>query len=128
MPVSDPSHIDCAFYAAMLRFVARKTERGDPRIAAMMDALTDAACEIEATGHFHVPADRLELTARAFAGVAAFLQKQILPEAVSEGNTTGEHQIRWAVDTAMASVNTLLTSAAKQDGRAVDVSIGENKP
>lgn len=119
---------DCVFYAALLRFVARKTERSDPRIAAMMDALTDAACEIEAAGHFCVAADRLELTARAFAGVAAFLQKQILPEAVSEGNTTGEQQIRWAVDTAMAAVNDLLTNAARQDGRDVEVQVGFQPP
>lgn len=116
-----PPFPEAAHFAAILRFVARKSERNDPRIADMMDALTAAAAAIEATGAFSVPSDKLELTARAFAGVAAFLQKQILPEAVSEGNTTGEQQIRWAVDTAMAAVNTLLQRAAGGDRQAVEI-------
>lgn len=82
----------------------------------MMEALADAAAEIEARGAVTVPAGRFELTARAFAGVAGFLQKQILPEAVAHGNTTGETEIRWAVDTSMAVVNRLLSDAALGNG------------
>ncbi len=112
---------DFILFAAMLRYVAGRTERGDSRIDAMMDLLTMAAAGIEAGGAFHMPADRLELGARAFAGVAAFLQKQILPEAINEGNAAGERQIRWAVDSAMAVVNTLLSGAAAGDGQPVEI-------
>lgn len=99
----------------MLRFVASRTERSDRRIAAMLDLMLDAAQEFEESGVFRLTAEQVPLAARAFAGVAAFLQKQILPPAVSAGNASGERQIRWAVDTAMASVNSLLTRAATTD-------------
>jgi hypothetical protein len=112
---------DHAFYANLLRFVAARTDRADPRTAAMMAALEAAAEEIAATGSFTVAPDRLDLTARAFAGVAAFLQKQILPEAVAHGHHDSERQIRWAVDTAMDAVNTLLARAALGQGEAVAV-------
>lgn len=100
------------FYANILRFVAGRGDRSDSRVAEMMDALADAAGEIEARGAVTVPAGRFEITARAFAGVAGFLQKQILPEAVAHGNAAGEAQVRWAVDTSMDMVNRLLSDAA----------------
>ncbi|MBY0431379.1 MAG: hypothetical protein K2Q10_09285 [Rhodospirillales bacterium] len=103
---------DYAFYVALLRFVVRKTEQGDARIAAMMNALGTAATAIESTGAFVVTPDRLELTARAFAGVAGLLQRRILPEVVAHGNQAAEAQIRWAVDAAMEAVNLLLQRAA----------------
>jgi hypothetical protein len=103
---------DYRFYAAILRFVAGKTDRADPRIAEMMALLEQAARAIETAGAFDVAAADLESTARAFAGVAGFLQKQILPEAVAAGNKPGEDQIRWAIDNAMESVNSLLSRAA----------------
>ncbi len=104
---------DYRFYAAILRFVASKTGRDDARVAAMMECLNGVAAEVEARGGFSVAAERLELTARALAGVAAFLQKQILPEVVAEGNGGGEAQVRWAIDTAMDGVNRLLSHAAQ---------------
>lgn len=109
---------DYGFYVAILRFVARKSDRSDARIAAMMDSLDQAAGEIESSGGFDVAADQLELTARAFAGVAGFLQKQILPETVAEGNKAGEAQIRWAIDNAMEAVNSLLGRAALVEQRS----------
>ncbi|PKU24885.1 hypothetical protein CWS72_09665 [Telmatospirillum siberiense] len=96
----------------MLRFVAAKTERTDPRITAMMDLLLEAARGFEANGVLHLSAQQLPLAARAFAGVAAFLQQRILPSAVAAGNATGESQVRWAIEIAMTSVNSLLTGAA----------------
>lgn len=109
---------DYHFYAGILRFVAGKTERNDPRITAMMALLEKAAGEIETQGSFDVAAESLELTARAFAGVAGFLQKQILPEVVAAQNQAGEAQIRWAIDNAMEAVNTLLSRAALADQRS----------
>lgn len=106
---------DPIFYIKLLRFVATKTERTDPRIAAMMDLLVEAADAFETSGAYRLSPDRLALAARAFAGVAAFLQRQILPSAVAERNAKGEGQVRWAIDTAMASVNSLLTRAATGD-------------
>jgi hypothetical protein len=114
-----------SFYAAILRFVAAKTERVDERVAGMMDELTAAAGQIEAGGRFQVAGDRLELTARAFAGVAGLLQKSILPEAVAHGNAAGETQIRWAVDAAMEAVSLLLSRAALQKGEPVEVVLPE---
>lgn len=103
---------DFAFYANTLRFVAGKTERTDGRVAAMMAALEQAADSVEAKGAVTVaPADR-ELTARAFAGIAGFLQKQILPEVVAAGNGDGEAQVRWSIDTSMELVNRLLAAVA----------------
>ena len=114
-----------AFYSAMLRFVAAKTEAAaqDARTAEMMAVLRRIADKVEQEPDFEVAGDSLELTARAFAGFAAFLQKSILPEAVAHGNQAGEAQIRWSVDCAMDSVNTLLSRAALQEGRAVRITL-----
>ena len=109
---------DYRFYAAILRFVAQKSDRNDPQVAAMMSILEQAADEIDTDSAFNVAADRLEMTARAFAGVAAFLQKQILPETVAAENKTGETQVRWAIDNAMEAVNTLLGRAALAEQRS----------
>ncbi len=112
-----------AFYSAMLRFVAAKTGAAaqDARTAEMMAVLRRIADRVEHEPDFEVAGDSLELTARAFAGFAAFLQKSILPEAVAHGNQAGEAQIRWSVDSAMDAVNTLLSRAALQEGRAVRI-------
>jgi len=109
---------DYRFYASILRFVAQKTDRNDPQVAAMMAILEQAAAEIDSLGAFNVDADRLEMTARAFAGVAAFLQKQILPEVVAAENKPGETQVRWAIDNAMEAVNALLGRAALAEQRS----------
>ncbi|HSV29791.1 MAG TPA: hypothetical protein VLL76_09525 [Candidatus Omnitrophota bacterium] len=109
---------DHAFYAQTLRFVAGKTERVDDRVAAMMDALTAAAADIEQSGAVAVAPERIELTARAFAGVAGFLQKQILPEVVAHANQAGERQVRWSIDTSMDIVNRLLGAVARGEAEA----------
>ena len=100
----------------MLRFVARKTEPTDARIASMMLTLTQLADTIDSQGGFSVMVPHLEMTARALAGVAAFLQKQILPEVVATQNSCGERQVRWGIETAMSGVNILLASAAEIAG------------
>jgi hypothetical protein len=115
--------LDYSFYVAILRFIARKTERSDPKVAQMMDALLQAAAEIEASGRFTVAAEQLETTARAFAGVGAFLQRQILPEVVAEINDSGERQVRWAVDAAMGAVNTLLARAVETPRLDVEITL-----
>jgi hypothetical protein len=116
------------FFSSMLRFVAAKTESSganalDPRSTAMMAALRHIADTVEAGGAVEVAGDQPELTARALAGFAGFLQKSILPEAVAHGNSGGEAQIRWSVDTAMDWVNTLLSRAALQEGSAVRLTL-----
>jgi hypothetical protein len=115
-----------AFFSAMLRFVATKTEAAaaqDPRTADMIAILRRIAERVEQAPDFEVAGDGLELAARALAGFAAFLQKSILPEAVAHGNQAGEAQIRWSVDAAMDAVNTLLSRAALQEGQAVRVTL-----
>jgi hypothetical protein len=117
---------DYAFFAAMLRFVAAKTltiQGCDPRTTSMMAVLGEAARAAERGEAPQFEAERLELAARAYAGFAAFLQKQILPEAVAHANAGGEAQVRWAVDTAMETVNLLLSKAALGDGQAVRPSL-----
>jgi len=115
-----------SFFSAMLRFVAAKTEAAaaqDARTAEMMAVLRRMADSVEGGAEFEVPGDGLELSARALAGFAAFLQKSILPEAVTHGNQAGETQIRWSVDAAMDAVNTLLARAALREGLAVRLTL-----
>ncbi len=104
------------FYAATLRFVAAKLTEGDPRTAPMVVQLRAAARSFEADGVATIASGDLEVAARAFAGVAAFLQKEILPETVAHGHADAERQVRWTVDAAMEAVNLLLRAAAL-DGR-----------
>lgn len=112
---------DYAFYANILRFVAQRADRSDLQVAAMMDELSAAADEMAAHGKVTVAADRLNLAARAFAGIAGFLQTRILPETIAHGNAAGERQVRWAVDSSMAAMNLLLSVAATGATDAVDV-------
>lgn len=112
---------DHDFYAAILRFVARRSDRSDPNVAAMMDELLAAADEVSARGRVTVAADRLELAARAFAGIAGLLQKDILPETIAHGNEAGERQVRWAVDASMEAVNLLLGKASLEDRSTVEI-------
>ena len=103
---------DAAVLAAFFRFVAERTDRGSsPEVTAMMEELARAADAIEATGGFTAQAGRLRITARALAGVAGFLQQHILPEAVAAGNTDGERQVRWVIDTCMETMAALTTHA-----------------
>ena len=109
------------FYANLLLFVARRTEAGDERTRTLMAILERAAQSFAATGFYDVPATETDLTARALAGVAAFLQKQILPETVAAAHSDAEAQIRWAIDSAMDGVNTLLSRAGL--GLAQDITL-----
>jgi hypothetical protein len=117
---------DHSFFAALLRFVAAKTASAgidDSRTQSLVAELYAAAEAVDAGTVITVASDRLELAARAFAGFAAFLQKQILPEAVAHGHAPAEAQLRWAVDTAMAMVSTLLTRAALEERGAVTLDL-----
>lgn len=101
------------FYADLLRFVAGRSDRSDPAVAAMMQALGGYAAEIESSGAVTVAPAELAAAARAFAGVAGLLQRLILPEAVAAGHTAVEARIRWSVDASMELVRTLLAHAAE---------------
>ena len=113
-----------AFYTAHLRFLADRTERINAEVAEMMDILQAVAAQIEAepsetpaggdkvvTAGFTLKAAQLRLGARALAGVAGFLQKQILPEVVANQNTVGERDVRWVIDTSMALTSKILMHA-----------------
>ena len=100
-----------AFYAAQLRFAASKTERSDDEISQMMDHLQTIADQIDKGPSFEVKADSMRAAARALAGVAGFLQKQILPEVVAAKNAIGEAQVRWTIDTSMSLMATMMTHA-----------------
>ncbi len=117
------------FYTNVLRFVASRADRSDPLIDAMMDKLVAAADEIEASGgSFTVAVEALPQTARAFAGVAGFLQQQILPEAVASGHDEVATQLRWAVDASMEMMTTLMTRAAEQPSGPVTVRLAGEPP
>ena len=103
---------DYDFYAGILRFVANTSERTDPRIAAMMECLDQAAAAIEAAQSYAIPFDQRENYARALAGVAAFLQQRILPETIAEQNKQAEQQVRWAIDTSMETMTHVLSNQA----------------
>ncbi|SOE00496.1 hypothetical protein [Caenispirillum bisanense] len=100
------------FYVRHLRFMARTAAHGDTVVAVMMDQLNRVADGIAAgRGSYVVPAKRLRVTARALAGLAGFLQQQILPEVVAAGNAVGERQVRWVIDTSMETVAALMIHA-----------------
>jgi len=99
------------FFVAHLRFVAARTERDNPDVTAMVDQLQRISDAIENTGGFAVPVDKLDTAGRALAGLAGFLQQQILPEVMAAGNTTGERQVRWVIDTSMTLMSSLLARA-----------------
>ena len=103
---------DYKFFTAQLRFVAKRTERESNDIDCMMDILLSIADNIdEKNKTFFVRAKDLKITARALAGVAGFLQQHILPEAKSAGNTRGESQVRWTIDTCMVLMAKLMSHA-----------------
>jgi hypothetical protein len=89
------------FYCAQLRFVAERTERQSPFISEMMDCLESFALNVENSPRFSISVNQARTTGRALAGVAGFLQQHILPEVVAAGDSTGERQIRWVIDTSM---------------------------
>lgn len=99
------------FFTGYLRFVAARMPRDTPEIADMMEELGRIAAEIELTGGFKVDDGMLERVARAWAGLAGFLQQQILPEALAEQNRRAEAQIRWAIDTSMDLMGKLRIAA-----------------
>ena len=66
---------------------------------------------LEHESRFKVEASKLQITARALAGVAGFLQQHILPEVVAAGNETGEAQTRWVIDTSMSIMANLMAHA-----------------
>lgn len=114
---------DYGFYIAQLRFVARTTERVDPQVAEMMDELARIADSIETEGYaFTVPAGRLRVAGRALAGLAGLMQQQILPEVVADGNSRGEAQVRWTIDSSMEAVaNITVHAELTNDGEAYRV-------
>ncbi|MGE4529589.1 MAG: hypothetical protein AB7D00_14590 [Rhodospirillaceae bacterium] len=99
------------FYAACLRFVARRTDAVTPEIAAMMRDLEEIAVGVEAEGAIVVAPARLSGAARALAGVAGMLQQHILPEAVAAGDAAAEARVRWMIDASMEAVAALSAQA-----------------
>ena len=66
------------FFVAHLRFIAAKTDTSEPEIAMMVAELGRIADAVEACREITVPFERLRIAARGLAGVAGFLQEQIL--------------------------------------------------
>ncbi len=95
---------DYRFFAACLRFVARRTDAATPEMAAMMADLSALAEAVEAEGALVVAAARRKGAARALAGVAGVLQQHILPEAAAHGDAAALGRVRWMIDAAMAGV------------------------
>ena len=106
---------DYGFYAGILRFVAKKTETEDREIRIMMGHLAGIADAIEQTGRFMVERDNCESAARAFAGVAKFLQERILPEALAAGNEGAVNQLKWAIETSLALGSELVKRIALEE-------------
>ncbi len=100
-----------SFYIGHLRFIANRTERINDEVGLMMDILNSIASQIENRDKFTLKASELRSGGRALAGLAGFLQKQILPEVVSAQNDVGEKQVRWVIDTSMALTSKILMHA-----------------
>ncbi|MEH6630424.1 MAG: hypothetical protein V7776_06350 [Halopseudomonas aestusnigri] len=100
-----------SFYIGHLRFIANRTERINDDVGLMMDILNSIASQIEDRDKFTLKANELRAGGRALAGLAGFLQKQILPEVVSAQNDVGEKQVRWVIDTSMALTSKILMHA-----------------
>jgi hypothetical protein len=103
------------FFVRYIRFVASKTPRDTIGVEAMMQELGRIATGIENTGTFRVEGDKLEIAARALAGLAGLLQQKILPEVVAAGNPHNETQVRWVIDTSMALMANLTVRADAGD-------------
>jgi len=99
------------FYAGYLRFVAENTTPDSLEIQDMMAELNYIAKILENNTMFTVEKNKLLMTSRALAGVAGFLQQQILPEIIEAGNTSGEIQIRWVINTSMNIMSNLMVHA-----------------
>lgn len=106
---------DYGFFAAHLRFIVSKTEATTPDIGAMMEQLRHIAEAVETDREIAVAPDQLRIAARGLAGLAGFLQEQILPEVVAAQNVAGECQVRWVIDTSMRFM-AALTTRAELDG------------
>ncbi|MEQ5777924.1 MULTISPECIES: hypothetical protein [unclassified Thalassospira] len=109
-----------AFFAGILRFVAKKTATDDADIQVMMGHLAGIADAVEKTGQFMILRENCESAARGFAGVAKFLQERILPEALADGNKGAVEQLKWAIETSLALAAELVKriTVADYEGQA----------
>ena len=112
---------DYGFYAGILRFVAKKTESDDREIRVMMGHLSGIATAIEHSGRFVVERGNCESAARAFAGVAKFLQERILPEALSAGN---EGENKFTFDLPKAPTNPALPCTSTSTSTGIFLAFG----
>lgn len=103
------------FYAGYLRFVAQKTTADTPEIRDMMAELGYIANILEQEVTFTVEQNKLHITARALAGVAGFLQQNILPEIIDAKNVSGEREVRWVIDASMTVMSNLMVHAELAD-------------
>ena len=103
------------FFVSHLRFIASRTDRDNPEVTEMIDQLQRIADAVENTGGFAVSPEKLKASGRGLAGLAGILQQQILPEVISAGNTRGEIQVRWVIDTSMNLMSTLMARADADD-------------
>ncbi|AUG53190.1 hypothetical protein [Thalassospira marina] len=104
-----------AFFAGILRFVAKKTAADDAEIRVMMGHLSGIADAVEKTGRFMVLRENCESAARAFAGVAKFLQERILPEALAAGNNGAVEQVKWTIETSLAMAAELVKRITQEE-------------
>ena len=103
------------FYAGYLRFVAQNTTADTPEIRDMMAELGYIANILEQEVTFTVEQNKLHITARALAGVAGFLQQNILPEIINAKNVSGEREVRWVIDASMTVMSNLMVHAELAD-------------
>ena len=105
------------FYAGYLRFFAQNTNPDTPEIRGMMAELGHIANIIEQEITFTVEHNKLQITARALAGVAGFLQQHILPETIDARNISGEREVRWVIDTSMTVMSNLMVHAELENNQ-----------
>jgi hypothetical protein len=118
-----------SFYIGHLRFIANRTERINDDVGLMMDILNSIASQIETQDKFTLETHELRAGGRALAGLAGFLQKQILPEVVAAQNEAGEKEVRWVIDTSMAFTSKILMHAEiSKDQEALTLGLPDSPP
>ena len=112
---------DYQFLVNMMRFVAAKTAadkgpEGDD-IRAMMFHLRAVADQVERGPDLVIATRDARFAARALAGVTAFLQDRILPEALADGNETAIEQIKTASQISLQLSGLILKRLGDEGGK-----------
>jgi len=110
--------------APLLAFVAARMPAADPAITGYRAALLEVHAVLARGAVPRIAPTERERTARALAGFAGFLHREILPETIAHGHAAAEAQIRAAIDSAMGAATALLGAQARHDPDPTALDLG----